>query len=67
MGKIVQEKHLNFEADEQKYVKSMRSLGEFIEAVKGRTILETVYFLIWYLRFLRSNKLEKSKCYYWNK
>ena len=57
-----QEKHLKFEADEQKYVKSMRSLEQFIETVKGQTILETEYFLIWYLRFLRSNKLEKSKC-----
>ena len=29
-----QEKHLKFEADEQKYVKSMRKLEQFIETVK---------------------------------
>ena len=34
-----QEKYLKFEADEQKYVKSMRSLEQFIETVKGQTIL----------------------------
>ena len=36
-----QEKHLKFEADEQKYVKSMRKLEQFIETVKVQTILET--------------------------
>ena len=42
-----QEKHLKIEADKQKYVKSMRSLEQFIETVKGQTILETEYFLTW--------------------
>ena len=36
-----QDKILKFEANEQKYVKSMRSLGKIIETVKGQTILET--------------------------
>ena len=36
-----QEKRLKIEADKQKYVESMRSLEQFIETVKGQTILET--------------------------